>query len=322
MEWETPMRQAPDAQLAAAIASKAIGCAPAAVRRFTTGARHYVFDLQFAERSPAVVRIGDPSARVEMAGAVYLSHLLRPGGVPLPAILAQDLDAEFPWLLLERFPGSDLGSVISDLTEEKLDKIASSVAHAQAIAGRTASAGRYGYAARPEHAPNDAWSQVLLANLARSRERIGSAGLFDVGLVDAVRHEVTARRGEIDRIEATPFLHDTTTKNVIVTREGAFSGIVDVDDLGFGDPRYPAALTLAALMAYGGPVSYVSAWLRHAGQADDWLFRLYTTVLLLDLMGEHGNVFNGNETRSAPAVRATMLLALEYNLDLACRVQP
>jgi hypothetical protein len=34
---------------------------------------------------------------------------------------------------------------------------------------------------------------------------------------------------------------------------------VDIDDLCFGDARYPAALTLAVLMAYGGSVSYVSA---------------------------------------------------------------
>jgi len=317
MKQKTPMRRTPDAALAAAIASGVTGCTPVAVRRFTTGARHYVFDLQFADRRPAVVRIGEPSARAEMAGAVYLSGLLRPGGVPLPAILAENIDAEFPWLLLERFPGMDLGSVILNLSEEKLDAIASQVAHAQAITARTKSAGRYGYAARAEQAPHGTWSQVLLANLARSRRRIGSAGLFDIGLVDAIEHEVAARRGELDKIEATPFLHDTTTKNVIVTPEGAFSGIVDVDDLCFGDPRYPAALTLAALMAYGGPMSYVFAWLRHAGQTDDRLFRLYTSVLLLDLMAEHGHIFNGNETPSAPAVRARMQHALELNLKLA-----
>lgn len=317
MEQEIPTRRKPDTQLAAAIASRAIGRAPVAVRRFTTGARHYVFDLQFTDRSPAVVRIGDPSARAEIAGAVYLSGLLRPRGVPLPAILAEDIDAEFPWLLLERFPGTDLGSVISGLAEEKLDGVASRVAHAQAITAKTVSAGRYGYAARPEQAPHDAWSQVVFANLARSRKRIEFAGLFDVGLVDIVQNEVTARRGEIDQIEATPFLHDTTTKNVIVTREGAFTGIVDVDDLCFGDPRYPAALTLAALIAYGGPVSYVSAWLRHAGQADDQLFRLYTNVFLLDLMAEHGQIFNGNEAPSTPTERAALRRALECNLNLA-----
>ena len=93
---------------AARIAADVIGRAPVAARRFTTGARHYVFDIEFAERPPVVVRIGDTSAQLEMAGAVYLSELLRPRGVPLPAILAEDMRAEYPWLLLERSLGRTL----------------------------------------------------------------------------------------------------------------------------------------------------------------------------------------------------------------------
>jgi aminoglycoside phosphotransferase len=173
------------------------------------------------------VRIGHPSARADIAGAIYLSRLLRPRGVPLPAILAEDIRAEPPWLLLERLPGTDLGAVISRLSEEQLDVIAANVVRAQAITWETGSAGRYGYAARAVQAPQAAWSHVLNANLARSRQRITSAGLFDAGLVDLVQAVVTANREEIDKIEPTPFLHDTTTKNVIVTPEGTFSGIVD-----------------------------------------------------------------------------------------------
>ena len=277
-QQEITTRQEPNAQLAAAIASRAIGYAPVVVRRFTTGARHYVFDLQFTDRSPVVARIGDPSARAELAGAIYLSGLLRPKGVPLPAILGVDIGAEFPWLLMERFSGTDLGAVISGLSEAQLDSIAANVVRAQGITAKTHSAGRYGYAVRPEQAPQAAWSQVLKANLARSRQRIEAAGLFDISLVGILEAVIAAARAEIDAIGATPFLHDTTTKNVIVTPEGTFSGIVDVDDLCFGDARYPAALTLAVLMAYGGPVSYVSAWMRHAQYADDRIFRLYVCV--------------------------------------------
>jgi hypothetical protein len=71
---------------------------------------------------------------------------------------------------------------------------------------------------------------------------------------------------------------------------------VDVDDLCFGDPRYPAALTMAVLMAQGGPVAYVKAWLRHAAQTDDPVFWLYVSAFLLDLMSEHGHRFNGMNT--------------------------
>jgi hypothetical protein len=210
-----------------------------------------------------------------------------------------------------------LGAVISGLSEEQLDSIAAKVAHAQGITAKTHSAGRYGYAARPEQAPQDAWSQVLKANLARSRQRIEAAGLFDASSVDIVEAMIAAMRAEIDATGATPCLHDTTTRNVIVAPEGTFSGIVDVDDLCFGDARYPAALRLAVLMAYGGPVSYVSAWMRHAQHVDDRIFRLYVSLFLLDLMSEHGQVFNGNQPPSTAQARAALHRAFESNLAFA-----
>lgn len=95
--------------------------------------------------------------------------------------------------------------------------------------------------------------------------------------------------------------------------DGTFSGIVDVDDLCFGDTRYPAALTLAALMAHGDPESYVSAWLRHARQPDDQTFRTYVSLFLLDLMSEHGHVFNGNIAVSTPKERMELRRAFECN---------
>src|SRR5271168_812980 len=92
----------PNAKLAAEIAARVLGRIPCSVERFKTGARHYVYDLEFERGSPVVLRIGESSARAEMAGAVHLSRLLRPLSVPLPAILADDLEAPLPWLMLER----------------------------------------------------------------------------------------------------------------------------------------------------------------------------------------------------------------------------
>jgi hypothetical protein len=308
---------APSVELAIGIAREVTGHLPTKARRFTTGARHYVFEVEFANLPSVVVRMGSQSAQAEMKGAVHLSGLLKPRGVPLPTILAEDVEAELPWLVLERLPGTDLGTVIASLSDEQLDGVANGVASAQAITAKAGSAGRYGYAVLPEQAPYTAWTEVLEAHLDRSRMRIASARLFDVALADVVQGMLTASRDQIDQIEPVPFLHDTTTKNVIVTSNGGLSGIVDVDDLCFGDPRYPAALTLAVLMAYGGPVQYVSAWLRHAKKPDDPTFRLYVTLFLLDLMAEHGQMSNGNERRSVPETRASLRRAFDNSLPLA-----
>jgi aminoglycoside phosphotransferase len=311
-----PNETAPDAELASAIAARVAKRAPESVARFTTGARHYVYEAKFADRPPVVVRIGCRTARAEIAGAIHLSNLLRPRGVPLPAILAEDVESEFPWMVLERLPGIDLGAVIERLSEAQLEQIALTVARAQSRVAETASAGRYGHAVLPTEAPYSAWSEVLSASLGRSRRRIASAGLFDIAFADAVQNALSLVQDEINAIPPTPFLHDTTTRNVIVTAEGAVSGIVDVDDLCFGDPRYPAALTLAVLTAQGGPARYVSAWLQQAGLSDDRLFRVYVALFLLDLMSEHGQVFNGNELPSSPRERATLQSALNQSLAL------
>lgn len=276
------------------IVAQAMGLSPASVQRFTTGLHHFVYEVGFADREPVVARIAKPSERRAMAGALHLSNLLRPLGVPLPEILAADIDASFPWLILERLPGTDLGAVASTLSNEQLAAIASHVAKAQAVAATTESTGRYGYAAQPAQAPFGAWSDVLAASIARSRERIMGAGLFDPGHVERLERAFAERRADLDRIAATPFLHDTTTKNVIVSPAGVFSGIVDVDDLCFGDPRYSAALTLASLIASGGPAQYVKYWQEVAGWDFDATFDLYVALFLLDFMAEHGRDFNGN----------------------------
>ena len=266
--------------------------------------------------------MGMPAQRADMADGVRLSHRLKPLGVPLPEVIAEGLDEAFPWVVLERLPGTDLGHVINGLSDAQLQAVARGVAQAQAAAARVGSAARYGYASKPDDAPHARWSDVLRANLARSRTRISAAGLFEPGPVDAMAALITAWQTELDAVPATAFLHDTTTKNVIVAQDGTLSGIVDVDDLCFGDPRYPVALTLTAIRAIGGPASYVEAWMHAAGHNDDSLFQLYVALFLVDFMSEHGQRFNGNERPSRPEARDLLLRTFTQTLRCAERSAP
>jgi Ser/Thr protein kinase RdoA (MazF antagonist) len=278
----------PGPGVAAHLASAAVGSDARGVRRFTNGVCHYVYEVTFPDRPPVVVRIAREQDRRTVANAASLSRLLRPKGVPLPAILSEDASGLYPHLVLERFPGTDLGDVMSGVPSSALNDIALKVAHAQAMTSSLPSVGRYGYAARPDEAPYSSWSQVVSANLSRSRARLAAAGVFGADLARDLALKIADARQELDLIPPTPFLHDTTRKNVIVTPDGTFSGIVDVDDLCYGDPRYPVALTLAATLAFGGSVSYVDCWMRHAEFKDDRLFRIYVALFLIEFMGEHG----------------------------------
>jgi aminoglycoside phosphotransferase (APT) family kinase protein len=253
--------------------------------------------------APVVVRVAAAHSRPAMVGAHELSRLLRPKGVPLPEIVAERLDHQFPHLILERLPGTDLGDIINALSDAGLEAIAAKVAKAQMTTADAVTGRSYGYGVRPADAPHERWSQVLQDNLARSRRRITAAGLFDQAPVDAVAALVAAARRELDALPPIPFLHDTTTKNVIVTPDGILSGIVDVDDLCFGDPRYVAALTRASLMASGGRLTMS---MNLAGYRCDRIFQLYVALFIVDFMSEHGQTFNGNAPPSTPERRSRL----------------
>ncbi len=286
------------------------------MRRFPTGAAHYVYEALLEGGDAIVIRMGYPHQRDSMRGGLALAQRLRPLGVPLQEILVEGLNEPCPWIAMERLPGKDLGEAMNSLSPRQLQDLARRVADAQRAASLVGSAGRYGYAAAPEAAPHAKWSAVLDGNIARSRRRIASTGSFDLEIVDIAANLVERFRSKLDAQPATPSLHDTTTRNVIVSPQGVLSGIVDVDDLCFGDPRYPAALTLAAMLGIGGPTNYVDAWLAAAGHADDRLFRLYVAIFLVDLMSEDGQIFNGNERPLESRIRVASLKAFKENVAL------
>ena len=315
------MIEMPDAAAASDAVLRLLGSRAVSVVRFTTGSCHWVFDVRLETGASVVLRMTTAPLRPAMAGALHLNELLRPMGVPLPLVLHADLDAAFPTLVLERLAGTDLGHVMASLDERSLESVAGRVAEAQGIVSRLPSTGRYGFAVTPGVAPCASWPEVLAGSLARSRRRLSAAGLFSLDTADRVEALLGAVHTEASQVPAVPFLHDTTTKNVIVTPDGRFSGIVDVDDLCWGDPRLAVALTLAAVQAFGGSQQYVAAWMRLAGFRDDRLFRAYVALFVLDFLSEQGTAFNGNEL-VADAQRYAPLLALFERTLTAASVQP
>lgn len=304
----------PTAEDACRVTGEALGIEAVRARRFTTGLHHFVYEVTLADGRSVVARMTRPSEADYMRSAVALSRQLRPLGVPLPELLAADLDAAFPWMMLERLPGRDLGDVVASLPEAKLRAIAQRVTAAQRVVAATPSAGRYGFSATPEGARFGKWSDVVVSDIERSRGRMASAGLFDLAVIEPVELALTRHRSDLDAIPATPFLHDTTTKNVIVTDEEKFSGIVDVDDLCFGDPRFMTALTYVALRAHDLPADYAGYLMEAAGWTDDHLYRLYIAVIFLGFMSEHGQQFNDNQPVSTAEDRSKLLALYEEAL--------
>ena len=268
------------------------------IERFVTGLSFWVYDVVLRSGTNVVVRIGFPNQRGELAGGVAWTRRLRSVGVPAARILAVDLEAGHPHVVMERLPGTDLGNVFDQLTAEERSRISHRVVDLQERTGRLPRARGFGYAIGYRSPLWSTWHAVLTASLERSQAWIIDAGVVDPVRVGAVARRLQTMRHSFDDVRPRAFLHDVTTKNVII-HEGMVSGIVDVDTMGFGDPLWTVALMRQSLLSAHRPTDDVEAQCRAFAPASGRSERLdlYTALHALSFLGELGRSFN----QSAPA---------------------
>ena len=297
----------PSEQDAARILAEVFGCPVASIERFPTGLAHFVYDARLADGRPVVGRLTRREDADEFAGALYWHERLKPLGIPLPELYYEDVWGVrhgFPVMIIERLPGRDLGDVYSSLTGAQKEQISAWVVGLQRRASKLPVGPGFGYAlSYDDPALLPTWKDVLLGSLDRSRRRIQSVGVVDAEVVERVRARLGCFDDYLVRIEPVPFLHDTTTKNVIVDRRGQPTGIVDVDTICFGDPLLTLSLTRMALLAHRHDTDYIDHWERHLQLSAEQhaASLLYTAIHCVGFLSELGQPFN-NET--APPVDA------------------
>ena len=262
--------------------------------RFSTGSQHFVFDVNTESGKNFVVRVSRPEHRHLAESAYFWNAHLRPKGVPLPEIIAADLTADFPFLILERLPGKDLWQVYAELSKSERKALAEEMARLQTIAAALPKAKSFGYLETYESvAGSPTWFEVVLKFLDRSRQRIKRVGFFETEIVDRVERLARNYEDYFSRIEPVAFFDDITTKNVIVNR-GKLSGIVDVDWMCFGDSIKTIALTQAALLTSNNETDYIDFWC-DAMNLDDVqrkVLNFYSAESCVDFIGEIGQTFN------------------------------
>lgn len=281
------------------IAGTVLGRDPASVTRFPTGLQHWVYDVVFESGPGAVVRIAEPENRPQLRGALHWDAQLRPLGIPLPEVLHADLEMErfaFPFVVLERLPGTDLGDVYDELSQAERAALAREMVELQQRTARLPEASGFGYALDSTGwGLARRWSSVLRGSLRMTRSWIESVGVVDPAWADRAAARLEAH-GPLDDVRPRAFLHDITTKNVIIdgTR---LSGIVDVDSMAFGDPLWTVALTRMSLLASGRSTDYIDAWCdaMEPGTAPRERLDLYTALHGVAFLGEIGQTFNREE---------------------------
>lgn len=204
--------------------------------------------------------------------------------------------------------------VYPQLTDDNKQEIAAAIVDAQARTAHLPEASGFGFAtsyADPALKRSQNWQQVIIDNLEGSRRQILSIGVVNAGVVDHVLRCIPKLGSYFSEIRPIAFLDDTTTKNVLVY-EGSLSGIVDVDEICFGDPLQTVGLTQMALLALRFDTDYIQHWLDHINATAEKraVVDFYTARNCVGFLSEQGQAFN----RDQCTVDEQMIAFLEKTL--------
>jgi hypothetical protein len=161
---------------------------------------------------------------------------------------------------MQRLPGDDLINVYSGLSKDQKRDIASEIVKIQTATTHLPDGAAFGFASSYEQAPPFAsWFDFLTHRLEYSLSIIKRTAVFNENQISEAVLMINNMKDDLLTVKPRPFMWDTSERNVIIY-EAKISGIVDVDDICFGDPLFVLALTYAALELYGHDTVYPDYW--------------------------------------------------------------
>ena len=273
-------------RLAERVVASRIGTEAVQIDRFPTGLSHFVVSVKTPQGDDYVVRIATPERKQELLDGLLWHGRLDDLGVPLPSLHdSGEIDGHH-FALYDRLPGEDLENIYSSLEPQSKRKIAVSVAQVQQTVSKLDKAYFGDY---------PAWPDAVNGILDRSERSISAADDAVRECFDTAREMTKSLTTSLAAVESVAFLYDLNVRNVIVSN-GRMSGIIDVDEVWFGDPLLAIGRGKTLLLAMQQETDYIDYWCDYLEASSEMLrmIDLYALLYCVRFMATSGQRLNGN----------------------------
>ena len=198
------------------------------ITRFPTGFCHSVYFVK-TETDEFVLRVTESKWHYD--GSVKWLNELARLDIPIPRILRNGQYGEVYYTLITCISGKDIGDIYHSLNDFQKREIVKDLVEIQNKVSVLPPNLIDGY---ENYAP--AGSMVNIKNhIQRVRENITTNKIFNPGVCDAVADLSEKFKNYFASVNLVLFLDDIQAKNVLINN-GKLAGIVDIDEMGYGDP--------------------------------------------------------------------------------------
>jgi aminoglycoside phosphotransferase (APT) family kinase protein len=293
-------------EFAREITQEILGVKTASIQRFPTGLSHFVFDVSAENGFSCVIRIARPERTQEFERGIKWHAEIESLGVRLPQIYEVGEINDHHFAVYERLMGDDLENLYPSLSAQEVKRIAEEVAEIQRsiqtldkrLFGRT-----------------NSWEEVLRGVISRSEREILWHGLCDPKYIDLILEEIEKHAEDFHTIEPVAFLYDLSVRNVIIFN-GNVTGIIDVDDVWYGDPLLAIGRGKTILLAMRQDTDFINHWCAYLELTaqEMRMVELYSLLYCLRFMGTIGTKLNGNASIQTNPENARLFESLADNI--------
>jgi RIO kinase 1 len=281
------------------------------IERLETGLCHYVYDISFYERDNLVIRIASQESKNLIDSGIYWLKYLSNLELPIPDLYHYNLEIDQPYMIISKLQGRDLAYVYDSLTGSEKEKLAREIVDIQRTISLLQPNDFFGYANKYHDETlreNTSWKQVIYDSIMKSKKLINQNNIFDSKYSDLLLSKLGKFDLYFSKIKPKAFLDDLTTKNVLL-HQGKFTGIVDIDQVCFGDKIFHLALTKMALLAQESDTDYIDFMIEEykLDKEELEILNFYVTVSCLGFMSELGQKFNKDEIISCHPDKINLL---------------
>lgn len=259
MDTDTPI---PNEQITSSVVHSMTGEQVLSVTRMATGDQNFVYAVK-TTAAEYVLRLTDISHKHKFHAAIAWQKMLIPLGIPLAKFINSDLEGKyspFPALLMMRLSGDDLINVYKELTNTEKKNLANEMVSIQSLCVSLPDGPGYGIFDSYNVIPTEkTWYEFLTKRLDLYKEHITKNAVFNPDMVTQALNIAQKMKENFSIIRPMPFLWDASERNVLI-HDGKIAGIVDVDEICFGDPLLVIALTSTCLELEGLDTLYTDYW--------------------------------------------------------------
>lgn len=268
---------------------------PKEITKMTTGSCNEVYLVNLTDKS-VIVRMNERDRFLK--GSSKNIPVFKSQSIQVPEIFFEDYSKKtipYAYQIMSVIEGRDLGHVIQGLKPEQLKGIARDISDIFVKLSDLPTNGKFGWIDDSDSKLVNSWSDVMLRMYYDFESRNDKTNVVGRELLDFASKLITKYKDYFDKVPSKYVYDDLSSKNVMI-KDGKFNGLVDLDQIMYGDFLEPVGRIKACWpdTEYGKIYTgTVIKYLNLNAQQQD-MVTVYAVLNRINWLSEIGIQFNQN----------------------------